>query len=101
ALLQECRHDHLLAFCGATTETNTVVISVSYFRFLPNHDGLGDCSSGYTPPYLSTRVRYFLLGYGNASEPAVVDPVALASPRSDDGRSAGGPVRGVGSHHLS
>ena len=56
---------------------------------------------GYAPPYLPTRVRYFQLGCGNAREPAVVDPVALASPRSDDGRSAGERVRGFGSHHLS
>src|SRR5882724_8864341 len=85
ALLQDCRHDRLLILCVAPTETNIVVISVSYSGFLPNRDGLGDCCTGYTPPYLSTRVRYFLLGCGNASEPAVVDPIALASPRSDDG----------------
>jgi len=99
--LQECRHDRLLILCVATIATNIAVISVSYFRFLPNRDGLGDCCTGYTPPYLSTHVRYFLLGCGNASEPAVVDPVALASPRPDDGRSAGERVRGFGSHHLS
>src|SRR6202171_1856423 len=101
ALLQECRHDRLLFLRVATTETNIAVISVSYFRFLPNHDGLGDGCTGYTPPYLSTNVRYFLLGCGNASEPAVVDPVAVASPRPDDGRSAGERIRGFGSHHLS
>src|SRR5882672_7358748 len=83
------------------TETNIAVISVTYLRFLPNRGGLSDCCIGYTPPYLSTRVRYFLLGCGNASEPAVVDPVAAASPRPDDGRSAGQRVRGFGPHHLS
>src|SRR4030088_1333330 len=77
----------------------SVLFQVSSFP--PNHDGLGDGYASYTPPYLSTRVRYFLLGCGNASEPAVIDPVALASPRSDDGRSAGERVRGFGSHHLS
>src|SRR6202171_843107 len=56
ARLQECRHDRLLFLCVATTETNIAVISVSYFRFLPSPDSLGDGCPGYTPPYLSTRV---------------------------------------------